>query len=273
MKNMIAEETYLFLKSRDEERFQALTIADVRIGLRLTAVKLSDGSFGVASTLEDDQKTCPKWKRDFEDFSPSKIRGRNISGLFETPKQTSLIRTLRVAALCAISSALMVENRYTVLDDKDPFDLIDLRKKKTITMVGAFQSYIRKITETGNRLFVLEFDESALSAEHKKLFVPARDYQSVIPRSDIVIMTGLTLVNDTIDKLLNAIPPGVFTIVSGPSCSQVPDILFRHGVDAIGAAKITDGDLLFTLAAEGGAGYHLFEYCARKICIVNDHKW
>lgn len=272
MNNTIAEETCLFLKSQTEYQFQTLKIADVRIGLRLTAVKLSDGSFGVASTLEDDQKTCPKSKRDFEDFSPSKIRGRKISDLFESPKQTNLIKTLRVAVLCAISSSLMAENHYTVLDDKDPFDLIDLQQKKTITMVGAFQSYIRKITETGNRLFVLEFDESALSAEHKKFFVPARDYPSVIPNSDIVIITGLTLVNDTIDELLNAIPPGVFTIVTGPSVSLVPDILFRHGVDAIGAAKITDGDLLFTLAGEGGAGYHLFEYCARKICIVNDRK-
>jgi len=267
---MIIEETYQFLKSHYQSNLETLTIEAVRVGLYLTAVKLSDGSFGVASTVEDEPKVCSKAERYFEEFSPGKISGRKISNLFEISKRTGLIRSLRIAAMNAISSSMLSEKQYKVISDMDPIDLIDLNKQLNITMVGAFQSYIQKIAESGNNLVVLEMNEASLSAEQKRFYLPSGDYPRVIPSSDIIIITGLTLVNDTIDGLLSVIPPHAKVIVTGPSSSLVPDVLFRHGVDIIGATKVTDGEKLFSLTGEGGAGYHLFEYCASKICIVND---
>jgi uncharacterized protein (DUF4213/DUF364 family) len=111
-------------------------------------------------------------------------------------------------------------------------------------------------------------NESALPPEYRKYFVPADAYKTIVPESDIVIITGQTLVNSTIDDLLDAVNPGSQVIVTGPSGSILPDILFRNGVSIIGAVRITDPELLFDVAGEGGTGYHLFEYCARKICIV-----
>jgi uncharacterized protein len=267
---MILEETYQFLRSNYSARIEGLAITDVRIGLHLTAVKLSDGSYGMASTLEDDHEYCMKPNRDFEDFSPSKIRGRKIIDLFEIPKHTNITRTLRIAVLNAISSTILTEKRYRIIEDTDPIDLVDLSHNKTITLVGAFHSYIRRIAGTGNKLYVLEMNENSLPGENSRYFVPASDYRKVIPVSDIIIITGLTLVNDTIDGLLSAIPPGGQLIVTGPSSSLVPDVLFRYGVNIVGATQVIDGDMLFTIAGEAGAGYHLFQYCARKICILND---
>lgn len=267
---MILDETYQFLRSNFRERIEAMTIAGVRIGLHLTAVKLSDGSYGMASTLENDNEYCMKPNRDFEDFSPSKISGRKITELFEIPKHTNITRTLRIAVLNAISSTLLSEKRYRIVEDKDPVDLIDLGQHKTITMVGAFHSDIRRIAATANKLYVLEMNAGSLPGDNSQYFVPAGDYRKVIPQSDIVIITGFTLVNDTIDGLLSTIPPGVQLVVTGPSSSLVPDILFRHGVSIVGATRIIDGEMLFTIAGEAGAGYHLFKYCARKICILND---
>ena len=269
---MVLEETYHFLRSKETARFELLSISDIRIGLHLTAVKLSDGSFGVAGTLKDDQPYCLKSNRDYEEFSPSKISGRKITDLFEIPKRTSIIKTLQIAVLNAISSSIISEKRYRIIENKDPIDLIDLGQNKKITLVGAFQSYIRKIAGTNNQLYVLEMDKNSLAGDDEKFFVPSNDYHKLIPISDIVIITGLTLVNDTIDGLLSVIPSNVQLIVTGPSSSLVPDVLFRHGVNIVGATKIIDGDLLFTIAGEAGAGYHLFRYCATKICILNDPK-
>lgn len=270
---MILDETYRFLRSHYPTRLDAMTIAEVRIGLHLTAVKLSDGSVGVSSTLDDEQQHCLKANRDYDDFSPSRIRGRKVTGLFENPKQTAIIRTLKTAVLNAFSSAILSETRYRVIVDKDPIDLVDLGQKRTITLVGAFQSYIRKIAGTGNRLYVLEMNERSLADEHKMFYVPADEYQKVIPLSDIVIITGQTLVNDTLGGLLASIPPHARLIVTGPSSSLVPDVLFRYGVSIVGAIRVCDAAMLFTIAGEGGSGYHLFEYgCARKICILNENE-
>lgn len=267
---MILEKTVDYLLSIHDERIKSLTIAEVRIGLHLTAVRLSDGSCGVASTIEDDQYHCTKKNRDFGDFTPTRFRGRTIADLFLSKKQTNIVNSLKVAVLNAISTSLLSSGKYRVLENTDPIDLLDLKAGKTITVVGAFLSYIEKISGSGNRLHVVEFNENCLGETYRNYYVPAAEYARVVPRSDVVIITGMTLVNNSIDGLLSAVTPGTQVIVTGPSSSLIPDVLFRHGVTMVGATRIHDPELLFGVVGEGGAGYHLFRYCAQKICILND---
>jgi uncharacterized protein (DUF4213/DUF364 family) len=234
----------------------------------MTAVRLSDDSYGVASTLAESQPDCTKKNRDFSDFTPLKIKGQKVSSLFETKKESDAISTFKIAVLNAISSKMILSGNYKIVENCDPIDLIDLSSKKTITMVGAFHSYIGKISETENRLSVLEINENALTSEQKQFYVPAKEYKTLIPDSDIVIITGLTLVNNTIDNLLSVIPKKAVVVVTGPSSSIIPDILFDNKVNIIGATRITKPDVLFDVVSEAGAGYHLFKYCAQKISIL-----
>jgi uncharacterized protein len=265
---MIIDQTYRLLKTSNKTDLETLTIADIRVGLFLTAVRLSDNSFGVASTLTDTNRFCTKENRDYGDFTPLKIKGQKVKDLFETSKGSNIVLTLKIAVLNAISSNLITSGEYNVLNNCDPIDLIDLNSHKTITIVGAFHSYIRKISVTDNRLFVLELNENALTEDQKRFYIPADDYQKVLPDSDVVIITGLTLVNNTIDGLLSAISQKTQVIVVGPSGSIVPDILFANKVGIIGATLITNPDILFDVVSEGAAGFHLFKYCAQKICIL-----
>jgi uncharacterized protein (DUF4213/DUF364 family) len=269
---MIIEQTLELLKSKYRDKIENLTIADVRIGISMTAVKLSDGSCGVASTLVNDHQHCKKSERDYGDFTPLKIKGKKVLGLFGIKKESGIITTLRIACLNAISTEIISSGNYQILENCDPVDLLDLNISRTITIVGAFQSYITRISETNNKLYVLELNENALSKEQKQLYVPADEYKKVLPESDIIIITGLTLVNNTIDNLLSVIPEKAFVIVVGPSGSTIPDILFANKINVIGATRITRPDVLFDLISEGGGGYHLFEYCAQKICILRDYE-
>ncbi|NJO88011.1 MAG: hypothetical protein HC831_02885 [Chloroflexia bacterium] len=117
---------------------------------------------------------------------------------------------------------------------------------------------------------MLELNEDALFDNDKKYYVPASEYQKVLPQSDIVLITGLTLVNNTLENLLKSVKSGGEIIVSGPSSSFIPDVLFANKVNIIGSIRITDADLMLKLASEAAAGYHTFKYCAEKICIVNE---
>ena len=265
---MIIEQTYNFLKSIYRSKFEELIISDVKIGLYLTAVRLSDNSIGTSATLADDKPFCAKSNRDFGDFTPLKIRGHNVLDILETNRESSLILSLKTAVLNAISSKIISSGNYKIVENCDPIQLLDLNTRKTITIVGAFQSYIRKISETRNKLFVLELSENTLAPEHTKFFVPADEYEKILPTSDIVIITGQTLVNKTIDALLSVISPGTQVIVTGPSSGILPDILFENKVTIIGTIRITKPEVLFDIVSEGGTGFHLFEYCAQKICIL-----
>ncbi|MCX6254267.1 MAG: DUF364 domain-containing protein [Bacteroidia bacterium] len=265
---MIIEQTYNLLKNKYGTRFENLTVSDVRIGLHLTAVRLSDDSIGTSATLADNHPFCAKSNRDFGDFTPLRIRGQKVHDILETNKESSVILSLKTAVLNAISSNVISSGNYKIIDNCDPIQLIDLNSRKTITVVGAFQSYIRKIAGTGNKLFILELNENSLAQEHKKFYISAGKYDKILPDSDIVIITGQTLVNRTIDDLLSAISPGTQVIVTGPSSNILPDILFENKVSIIGAVRITDPEILFDIVSEGGTGFHLFEYCAQKICIL-----
>jgi len=269
---MIVESTYAHLKSHYGDEIEHLEIEDVRIGVFHTAIKLSNGSYGVSGTLPFMELPCDKKSRDYGVFSPTKIRGQKVTGLFESEKATNIIDTLKVAALNALSSRFLTPSNYHIVEDADPIDLIGFPVNKTITVVGAFHSYIDRISGTPNKLYVLELNENALGTGRKEFYVPAVKYPEILPLSDIVIITGLTLVNHTLDDLLSVILPHTKTVVTGPSGSIIPDALFDRGVSILGAARITDPGLLFSVVGEAGAGFHLHHYCARKICILNDRK-
>lgn len=268
---MILEETYRLLQTKYIEYVEDITIDTVQIGLFLTAVKLSNGYCGVASSDVDTSiNCCFKRKRDFGDFTPGNINGQKVLDLFNRSECSKILDSVKLAVLNAVSSEIISKSNYKVVEDKDPFDLLDLSGQKIITIVGAFQSYIRKLSETAHKLYVLELNEDAFSEEQKKYYVPAEDASKVLPLSDIIIITGVTLLNNTLDDLLLHIPENRQVIVVGPTAGLIPDALFKHNITIIGSTKITNPDRMFTIVSEGGAGFHLFQYCAKKVCLLNE---
>ncbi|HBC79043.1 MAG TPA: hypothetical protein DEO60_09485 [Bacteroidales bacterium] len=267
---MIVEQTYNLLKRKYGYGFETLLISDVTIGLHLTAVRLSDKSIGTSTTLADTLPFCAKVNRDFGDFTPLRFKGQKAKDLLETGKISATISSVKMAVLNAISSTIISSGSYSIIENCDPIQLLDLGSGKTITIVGAFQSYIRKVSSTGNKLYVLEMNENSMAPEHRQFFIPADDYKKILRVSDIVIITGQTLVNKTIDDLLSAIFPKAKVVITGPSSGIIPDILFENRVSIVGTMRITNPDIVFDIVSEGGTGFHLFEYCAEKICILND---
>ncbi len=266
----IIDQTYNLILRKYRSGLEDFFISEVSIGLYFTAVRLSDGTIGTSATMSDKEPVCAKSNRDFGDFTPLKIKGQKVLKILESSKESSVILSLRTAVLNALSSGFITPERYRIIDDCDPFELLDLKSDKTITIVGAFQSYIRKISQTPNKLFVLELSENALAPEQKQYYIPAGNFREILPMSDIVIITGQTLVNRTIDDLLAAVSPTSMVVVTGPSGNILPDILFENKVSLIGAIRITEPDLVFDIVSQGGTGYHLFKYCARKICILRN---
>lgn len=266
---MILQATWQKLAQKYQGQTEQLKIADMRFGPYLCAVKLSNGTFGISSVIEDSQIHCDKKHRDFGEFTPLQIVGKTIGELFETEKNTATVIMLRLACMNALSSAELNSKRYDVLPDTDPFDLLSIDTSSKVIIVGAFHTYIEKCVKLGCDLGVLELDQEALNPDHRHLYIPAADYHKVIPGTDILIVTGLTLVNDTLEDILQVVEEKTQVVVTGPSSSLLPDVLFENKVDIIGGVRITDPERLLDLVGQGAAGYHLFRYCAEKISIRN----
>jgi len=270
---MILDETFALLKTRYENRFNSTRIEKVQIGVCFAAVQLSSGYCGLSS-VDSASVSCCTGKRIRENlpFTPGNICGQKLLDLFSCPLESRTLDIVRMAAMNAVSQELIASEDYTIVEDKDPIELVDLQSNKIICIVGAFHSYIKTISQTQSTLVVIEMNELAIPDEYKQCYVPASKAASVFPEADTIIITGSTLVNRTLDFVVEYIPSGKQVILVGPTAGLIPDVLLRHGIQVIGATRVADPERVMQAIAEGAAGYHLFRNGAQKICIMNNAK-
>lgn len=84
----------------------------------------------------------------------------------------------------------------------------------------------------------------------------AEDAVEVIPDSDVIAVTGVTCLNDTLEGLLALKKPGSIFIVVGPSIPLSP-VLFDFGIDVIGGAWVEDENDVLKKMAQGGTARHV----------------
>jgi len=268
---MILDETFELIKTKYKSQFETTTITRLNIGLFFTVVQLSNGYCGIAGTNHSLVNSCVKNReKEYGNFPPGKISGQKLFDLFSSTENSKILDIVRLAALNAVSAELIAKSNYKIIADKDPIELVDLNSNKTVCIVGAFYSYMKNIANTSAKLIVLELNKNAIPDDYQKYYVPVEEAASVFSFSDIIIITGSTLVNNTLDEILQMIPKKKEVIIVGPTASLIPDILFQHGISIIGSTRIVDADKVFHTISEGGAGYHLFNNGAQKICLLND---
>lgn len=257
------------LQSKYHLNLQEIFFEDVRIGIYKTAVQLTGNRYGVAGTHRaktEDYKY--RTQRDDSPFSTNHIIGQNVKDLFFAPS-SPIVDNLKVATLNALSGKIIQSTDYQVIENTDPIDLVDLSGQKTISIVGAFKGYIQKIGATNHTMHIVEIRPEVIPPAYQKHFVPADQAAAVLPHSDIVIITGSTLVNNSLKDLVQYLPKHGTTILVGPSSSFIPDVLFEQGIDIIGATRITQPKKMLQIVSEAATGFHFFQYCAQKICILN----
>ncbi len=77
---------------------------------------------------------------------------------------------------------------------------------------------------------------------------PACEY--IFPQQDAVFITGTTLINKTLPRLLE-LSSGRISVVVGPSTPLTP-LLFEYGASALAGTVVMDGERAWRFVAEGG---------------------
>jgi len=117
---------------------------------------------------------------------------------------------------------------------------------KTVTCIGRFPFYER-LARTAARSYLLEMNPQAGE-------LPPFAAEEVIPESDLVIITGTTLINKTLERLLELSRTGI-AIVLGPS-TPMSDVLFDFGASVIAGVRVVDQEQLFRSVAQGVKFYN-----------------
>jgi uncharacterized protein (DUF4213/DUF364 family) len=250
-----------------------VTIERVVLGLFFTGVKLSNGHGGVCYTpikTIPEAVCCPSSARAMP--TPGRLRGRSAVQFAEEALSGSpLQRAVGIAVINALSNAYLAQGQspgYVVRSGVDPLDELSLPDDAFVVVVGALAPYLRLLKTRGKPFCVLEQDPATLKRDEMPFYAPAEQAFEKVPQADILIATGTTLINGTLEGLLTLARRDAQIVVVGPTASMLPNAFFRRGVYAVGGVRVIDPDPLLDILAEGGSGYHFFGKAAEKITMT-----
>ena len=113
---------------------------------------------------------------------------------------------------------------------------------------------------------VWEKDSRTLKEREMPYYLPPERAGECVPEADLLVITGVTILNDTLPGLLAMAKKDAEILVVGPTASMLPDCLFSKGVTMLGGIQVTKADELLDIISEGGSGYHFFgKYAERTV--------
>ena len=250
-----------------------ITVERAVVGVFFTGVKLSNGIAGACATpIKTVRETFCCASAIAGGRSPGDISGAPAFALArEALGSNGLGRALGIAALNALADACWRRRPHPEAELRvgvDAFDAAEIRPADKVVIVGAFVPFLRALKQRGQPFLVLEQNPATLKADEMPFFRPAEEARTVIPEADIVLITGSTLVNDTLEDLLALAKPGARVTVVGPSVGLLPDAFLRRGADILGSVRITEPDAFLDVLAEGGGAPDFLGRSAQKVVLV-----
>ncbi|MEL7609358.1 MAG: DUF364 domain-containing protein [Bacillota bacterium] len=271
----ILDHTISDIRRRLGARLEEITVERTVFGLFFTGVKLCTGHGGLSFTPVKEMPEavcCPSSAKAMP--LSGKLSGRTAAECLNDAFSTSVLKkAMGIAAINALSALIMEEDaslsqkiitKYNV----DAFDLISPLPGQKTVVVGALVPILKRLIREGHDFTVLEMDSRTLKGEELKRYRPADEAEAVVPFADILVITGTTLLNDTLDGLLRMRKPGAQVLVTGPTASMLPDAFFDNGVTMLGGIQITNSDDALAIISEAGSGYHLFGRCAERTVML-----
>jgi hypothetical protein len=211
------------------------TVKDIRLGPFWTAV--SSRNCGLASTPHG----IDHYHIDFP--APVKDAGhlmeKDVLGLARMARSH---RELEAAiGMATINSLIEIEEARCI--ELNAADLIQEKgRDKRVAIVGHFP-FIERLRETTKELWVIE-------KHPRESDLAESEAQNILPKADVVAISGSAFVNHTIEDLLELCEPKAFVIVLGPSTPLSP-ILFEYGIDVISGTKVVDTETVLRHVSQG----------------------
>jgi uncharacterized protein (DUF4213/DUF364 family) len=218
-------------------------IADVRIGLGYTALLLDDGGCGLSGTVSEGAQGCCTLLA-------------QAGELIDKP-------ALEVAEYAAssdpVASSVGLATINAVLNRQgepglSPLELLPIDNAR-VGMVGYFEPFIPELRRRSSTLYI--FERRPLSKE----VLPDWSAERLLPTCDVAIITSLTIINDTLDHLLE-LAQGEVALV-GPT-TPLSRTFASHGVSHLFATVVTDPQRIMTIISQAG-GTQRFKGSAKKV--------
>lgn len=211
------------------------TVKDIRLGPFWTAVLTRN--CGLASTPNgpDHHSTdLPALVKD-----AGHLMEKSALGLARMARSESELEA--AIGIATINSLIEIEESQCI--DLNAADLIQEKgRDKRVAIVGHFP-FVNRLRETTKELWVIE-------KHPRESDLAESEAQNILPKADVVAITGSAFVNHTIEDLLKLCGPKALVIALGPSTPLSP-ILFEYQIDVISGTKVIDPETVLRYVSQG----------------------
>ena len=249
-----------------------ITVERAVVGLFYTGIKLSAGTAGTCATPREaipGDVCCPVSAQAVP--FPGRLQGRPAAALMQDAlSDDGLRRAVGIATLNALAELCWQRRPHpdvALLPGKDAFDATEIGADDGVVIVGAFIPFLKELKRRRQPFLVLE-QNHLLKPEEMPFYRPAETAADIVPSADVLLVTGATLLNDTLEGLLAMARPEARVTVLGPTVGLLPDAFLARGADVLGSVRITQPDAFLDLIAEGGAAPHFLRTLAEKVVLV-----
>ncbi len=225
-------------------------VADVRIGLGYTAVALEDGRTGVAYTFRDQASggCCA-----FHGLRP--LAPRPAVDLLELLPSSDVLQA-GVGLACA--NALANGGQVSWLEG-DVLEYLDVRHDDEVAMIGNFGPLLETLRRRARSLTVFE-----RTAEPKANLRPEQEAPDFLVHCQVALITATSLINQTLDGLLEAARNCREVAILGASTPLVPQVFEGTPVTMLSGVLVNEPREVLRVVSEGG-GMRQFSPFVRKV--------
>jgi uncharacterized protein (DUF4213/DUF364 family) len=272
VRSSILDETVAAVADILGSELATITIERAVIGLFFTGVKLSSGETGVCATPREavPEGVCCPLSAGTAPFRA--LQGRPAAELMrDAAGPEGLARAAGIASLNALAERCWRVRPHpdmVLRPGVDAFDATAIGDGEQTVLVGAFIPFLKELKRRRLPYLVLEQNPAALKGEELPFYRPAEAAREVVPQADVLLVTGATLLNDTLEDLLALARPEARVTVLGPTVGLLPDPFLARGVDVLGSVRITHPDACLDLLAEGGSAPHFLGCHAEKVVLA-----
>ncbi|MHA1488624.1 MAG: Rossmann-like domain-containing protein [Promethearchaeota archaeon] len=253
-----------------EKKFLGLTIPETRgvlIGRGYQAVLL-EGTMGVGFAPRKALPTCTILKK------PGRLYQTPATELADyVLSEEPIARSVGIGAINALSQLIIDDARkeqYFKYLNKDMLKLLPLNKDTKVGMVGRIRPFVKFLAKNSARLTIVDDNPAIPVGQQVQNAILTRNLEE-IEDSDIVIITGSTVIEHSLEMVLKVVKDAVFKVIVGPTASWIPDASFKLGIDAVGGMRFKELDKAFRVIMEGGGTMNFTKYVEKYILTKEEH--
>ncbi|MBW2648316.1 MAG: DUF364 domain-containing protein [Deltaproteobacteria bacterium] len=215
-----------------------LYVEEARIGLGYIGVLLEGDRPGLAALLRNELSPgCGTFNK------AGTLAGSDASELLDllVNGRNPLEKALGLATANAMICSDIAEE-----PERDSIALMNLSPADRVAMVGYFGPLVERIKKTGADLHIIEKDPNRMEIPGRK------EIDSILEKCSVAIITATSILNNTIEEVLNGLGNPRHVTIMGPSTPMFGEAFAGTPVTHLGGSAILHPRKIMQIISEGG---------------------